>query len=116
MNYDSPAQAYDEKRDANAPLYRVVSVQQSTQFVRRRERKVRTDLILVSSRNRVAVRVDEARDTGTANTAPRWQVGDSVSIPNSERLQSPNFSPDALDPAAWDTARQRPRDRMRSCL
>ena len=116
MNYDSPAPAYDEKRDANAPQYRVVSVQQSTQLVRLRDWQAQTDLILVSGRNRVAVRVDDVQDRGANQAAPRWQVGDSVSIPDPEELMSPNVSPDALKQAAWDTARQRPRDRMRSCL
>ena len=116
MDYDSPAKAYDERNDANAPLYRVISVRQSTQLVRRRDRRVQTELILVSGQNRVAVRVDDVQYTGATKAARRWEVGDTVSIPNPKGLKSLNLSPDAVKPAPWDAARQRPRGRRRFCL
>ena len=116
MNYDSRATIKDERRDANATLCRVIAVRQSTQIVRRRGRRVETHMVLGSGSNRVAVRVDEVLYTGSTKAAPRWQVGDMISIPDPKGLKDLILPPNALKPARWDRARRRLLRRSRLCL
>ena len=69
MDYDIPTMANDEIGDADALPYRVVSVWQSTQFVRRRGRRIQTELTLLKGSDRVAVRVDDVQYTGATKAA-----------------------------------------------
>ncbi|MCH8978861.1 MAG: hypothetical protein IH945_06415 [Armatimonadetes bacterium] len=108
--------AIDEGGGASALLYRVISVWQSTQFVRRRGRKIQIDLTLVSGHDLVAVRVDDVQYTGSTKAAPRWQVGDSLSIPDPKGLKRIVLSPDALKLSPWSAARHRPAYRRFICL
>ena len=116
MDYDIPTKTKDEGCRADTLPYRVISVWQSTQFVRRRGRRIHTELTLASGCNLVAVRVAEVQYTRATKAAPRWQVGDALSIPDPKGLKRIVLSPDAIKLAPWSAARHRPVYRRFICL